>query len=81
MVKLRLKREAVLTVLARKGLSQGALSRQLGVTPAYMSMLLSGRRCVGLRLRPRIENAPSLRHLEFDQLFEVLLPDRQHDAA
>jgi transcriptional regulator with XRE-family HTH domain len=80
-VKVRLNADVVLPVLARKGLSQNALARQIGITSGYMSQLLRGRRCVGPGLRARVTLAPSLRHVPYDELFEVLMPDRQQDAA
>ncbi len=72
MQRVMLRGRAVYEVLARRNLSQNALAMQLGVSPSYMSQLLRGLRCPGPLLRPRIQAAPSLRHLAFEDLFELV---------
>ncbi len=72
MLKTRINGRIVCEVLARRGLSQGALARQLDISPGYLSLLLRGLRCPGPQLRPRIQAAPSLRHLAFEDLFELV---------
>ncbi len=72
MLKTRLNGRVVREALARRGLSQGALARQLQISPGYLSLLLHGLRCPGPQLRPRIQTAPSLKHLAFEDLFEFV---------
>jgi len=74
MQRIRLRGTVVSRQLAREGLSQNAFACQVGISPGYMSQLLSGKRCPGPKLRPRIQSAPSLKQLSFDELFELLEP-------
>lgn len=69
MVKVRLNREFVELLLARRNLSQNALARQLRLSSSYIAQLMNGTRYPGPRLRQRI--LEELNPLSFDDLFVI----------
>jgi plasmid maintenance system antidote protein VapI len=70
MVKVALKRDIILTHLAKKCKSQNSLAYHLGITSGHMSQLLTGKRCLSPEMRNRF--LKYFEHLEFDNLFEIV---------
>ena len=69
MVKVRLNRDFVDILLARRNMSQNSLARMLGLSTGYMAQLMNGDRYPSPRLRQRILEI--LNPLSFDDLFIV----------
>ena len=70
-IRYRVKREAI-DGIARKNLSQNAFGREYGISSAYMSQILSGKRCPG----PSVRGALVLGlGWKFDELFEAVTRD------
>ena len=69
MVKVRLKREAIEAVLARRNLSQNALAKRLGVSSGYISQIMTGDRYVSPKMRQRMLRY--FRGYTFNELFVV----------
>ena len=68
----RLKATALWRRLESLGRSQNWLARQVGMSPGYLSNLISEERAPSGRIRRRIQKALGVP--DFDELFE-LLPD------
>ena len=69
MVKVRLNRDFIYLLLARRNMSQNSLARMLGLSSGYMAQLMNGDRCPGPKLRQRILEI--LNPLSFDDLFII----------
>jgi len=69
MVKVRLNRDFVDILLARRNISQNSLARMLGLSSGYMAQLMNGDRYPSPKLRQRILEI--LNPLSFDDLFIV----------
>jgi transcriptional regulator with XRE-family HTH domain len=69
MVKVKLNRDFVDILLARRNMSQNALARMLGLSSGYVAQLMNGDRCPGPRLRQHILKV--LNPLSFDDLFVI----------
>ena len=69
MVRVRLNRDFVDILLARRNMSQNSLARMLGLSTGYMAQLMNGDRYPSPRLRQRILEI--LNPLSFDDLFIV----------
>jgi transcriptional regulator with XRE-family HTH domain len=74
MVKVKLNRDFVDILLARRNMSQNSLARMLGLSSGYMAQLMNGDRYPSPRLRQRI--LEMLNPLSFDDLFIV---EHTHD--
>jgi transcriptional regulator with XRE-family HTH domain len=70
MLKVALKAETVRVLLAKKNLTQNWLAQKLGISTAYMSQMLNGKRYISPKMRERFQGY--FNHLGFDDLFEVL---------
>ena len=55
----------VLKVLARTGQSQNGLAREMGITPAYFSMILAGERRPSLPVAIKLEQFTGIPAEEF----------------
>jgi transcriptional regulator with XRE-family HTH domain len=73
MVRVRLNREFVELLLARRNISQNSLARSLGLSSGYLAQLMNGARYPSPRLRRRI--LEMLNPLSFDDLFIIEHPD------
>ena len=73
MIRVNLKARSIASRLARKGMTQNSFAREVGITTGFMSQLLHGVRRPGPSTRAKILAAPSMKGLEFDDLFEVEL--------
>ena len=71
MVKVRLNRDFLDILLARRNMSQNSLARMLGLSTGYMAQLMNGDRypSPSPRLRQRI--LETMNPLSFDDLFIV----------
>ncbi len=69
----RLDTAALWEMLARLGRSQNWLAREIGVSPAYVSMLVNGGRAPSGRIRERMLKA--LGADDFHQLFKLEVTD------
>ncbi|MEE9443222.1 MAG: helix-turn-helix transcriptional regulator [candidate division Zixibacteria bacterium] len=69
MVKVALKKEAILILLAKRNRSQNWLAYRLGISSGYVSQLLNGKRMPSPDMRDRIMKY--FEHLSFDELFEI----------
>ena len=69
MVKVRLNRDFIDILLARRNMSQNSLARMLGLSTGYIAQLMNGDRYPSPRLRQRILEI--LNPLSFDDLFIV----------
>ena len=69
MLKVKLNREAIEMVLARRNLTQNALARRLGVSSGYISQIMTGGRCVSPKMRQRMLRY--FRGYTFNDLFTV----------
>ena len=56
-------------ILLRRNISQNNLAQRLGISSAYCSQLLAGKRCPSPALRERIQLEL---HAEFDLLFVIV---------
>jgi transcriptional regulator with XRE-family HTH domain len=54
MLRVKLNREFVEMVLARRNLSQNGLARNLGVSSGYISQIMTGRRFISAKMRQRM---------------------------
>ena len=71
MKKIRLRSNAVYDVMLRRCITQRELARRAGISPAVLSLLLSGRRYAGPTVRSRLLSTPLLKPLGYDGLFQV----------
>ncbi len=71
MIRVSLNTMSVARRLARRGMTQNAFAREVGITTGFMSQLLHGVRHPGPSTREKILAAPSMEGLEFDDIFEV----------
>jgi transcriptional regulator with XRE-family HTH domain len=71
MKKIRVRSNAVYDVMLRRCITQRELARRAGISPAVLSMLLSGRRFAGPTVRSRLLSTPLLKPLGYDGLFQV----------
>jgi transcriptional regulator with XRE-family HTH domain len=69
MVKVRLNRDFLDILLARRNMSQNSLARMLGLSTGYVAQLMNGDRYPSPKLRQRILEI--LNPLSFDDLFIV----------
>ena len=67
MLKVKIKRETIEIVLAKKNISQNKLALELGISNGYMSQLLNGTRFPSPKLRDKI--LKSLKGHSFEDLF------------
>ena len=65
----RVKTEALWARLALLGRSQNWLAREVGISPSYLSMLLSKRRAPSGRVRRRMQEVLGV--AEFGELFAL----------
>jgi transcriptional regulator with XRE-family HTH domain len=69
MIKYALRQKTVLRYLGKRNLSQNSLALRLGISSAYMSQMLTGKRNLSPGMRSKI-----LEHfaaLSFEDLFKV----------
>jgi len=71
MIRMNLKTDSVAMRLVRRGTTQNAFAREVGVTSGFMSQMLSGMRCPGPATRRKIMAAPSMKGFTFDDLFDI----------
>ncbi|MBD3342428.1 MAG: helix-turn-helix domain-containing protein [Candidatus Lokiarchaeota archaeon] len=74
-MKVYFKKDSVEELLARKNLSQNWLANRVGISKAYMSQLLRGKRCPSPKVRNKF-----LKYFEekkFDDLFFI---DNEHSG-
>jgi len=69
MLKVRLRRDRILLILARRNYSQNGLARSLGISSGYMSQLMKGVRRPSPRLRRKMLGVLQMK--DFDELFEI----------
>lgn len=69
MVKVYLKKDTVLNLLARKNKSQNWLAIKLGVSSGFMSQILAKKRALSPEMRERFLGY--FEGLVFDELFEI----------
>lgn len=69
MLKVRLRRDRILLILARRNYSQNGLARSLGISSGYMSQLMKGVRRPSPRLRRKMLRVLQMK--DFDELFEI----------
>lgn len=71
MKKIRLRSNVVYDVMLRRCITQRELAQRAGISPAVLSLLLSGRRYAGPVVRSRLLSTPLLKPLGYDGLFQV----------
>ena len=69
MMKVKLNRSAIETVLLKKNMSQNMLATTMGISTCYFSQIMCGTRYPSPRLRQRILDA--LDPLTFDDIFII----------
>lgn len=67
--RVRIKTTAVYVQLDRLHMSQSDLARKAGLTPGYVSQVISGKRTPSPAVRQRIQDALAVD--DFDELFEL----------
>ena len=67
--RVRLKAEALWEILDRLNMTQNELSRILGITSGYLSLLIGGRRSPSAAIRKRMQEALGVE--DFDVLFAM----------
>ena len=72
--KVLLDADAVWKLLNRLNMSQGELARRAGISPGYLSQLLSGQRCPSPEVREHLMAALGVRR--FDDIFVIEKVDR-----
>ncbi len=75
MVKVKLNRDFVEVLLARRNMSQNSLARMLGLSSSYIAQLMNGDRCPGPRLRQHMLDV--LNPMSFDDLFIIEHSDEE----
>jgi len=74
MNKVKLRPKPIENLLIRKNLSQNWLARRIGISSAYMSQLLCGKRSLSPLMRRKFLDY--FQDLCFDDLFEIKEMDR-----
>lgn len=73
MMKVKLKPQTLLNLLARKNKSQNWLAVRLDISSGYMSQLIRGKRTPSPEMRERI--LKYFEQMTFDELFEIANSD------
>lgn len=67
--RVKLNHYAVWQRLNRLNMTQNGLAHEVGVTPGYLSQLMSGTRCPSARVRRKLQD--TLGVVRFDELFII----------
>lgn len=68
-IKVVIKSEAILKILAKRNMSQNSLGRDTGLKGGHVSQLISGKRNASPATRQKILD--SLKGVEFDEIFAI----------
>ena len=68
-MKVKIKLRLLLTVMAKRNMSQNALAREVGITSGHFSQMLTGLKCPGPDYRQRLMDSSGL---AWDDLFEIV---------